>query len=449
MAHSHRGHRGDRARRSARAWRCARGVAGRGLGLGLGPGLGLGLGLGLVLAGCDGRVATGPAPVPEDTVAVVPSPPQEGRAVWISRWDWYDRAQLEALLEDAAGANFNMVYLQVSGRSDAYYRSWILPWAHRPPLFNLGQDPGWDPLGVALEKAHGLGLEVHAWLNALIGWCGSEAIPETMPRHVLLEHPDWVMRSQAGSTVAENCIFLTPGAPGLRRRLGAVVADLAREYPVDGIHLDYIRYPNPDFSYDSLSLAGFEAARLSEPGLDFSDFRRRLVTATVREVRDSLRAVDPALPLSAAVWGVHRNTRGWPNVAAGYDTRFQDSWGWAEEGIVDVLAPMIYWSIKPTFGDRLDFAFLAQDFATGVTDRLVFVGMGVEYPPENFCPGCDVVRQIYSARRAGADGVSIFSGRLLRDAGLWGRLRDGPFQERVPTPGGPGISDFIFGENEI
>jgi uncharacterized lipoprotein YddW (UPF0748 family) len=390
--------------------------------------------LGLAAGACDGPAAVDPAPIPADTIAIVPSPPQEGRAVWITRWDWYDRAQLEALLEDVARANFNMVYLQVRGRGDAYYRSELEPWAHRPPLFVLGQDPGWDPLAAALEKAHGLGLEVHAWLNALIGWCGSEPIPETAPRHVLLEHPDWVMRSETGSTVAENCNFVTPAAPGLRARLGAVAAELARDYPIDGIHLDYIRYPNSGFSYDAISLAAYDTAVDGEPGLDYGEFRRRLVTATVREVRDSLRAVDGALPLSAAVWGVHRNTRGWPNVAAGYDTRFQDSWGWAEAGILDVMAPMIYWSIKPSFGDRLDFAALARDFSEGVTGSLVFIGMGVEHLPDSFCLGCDVIRQIYSARRAGADGVSIFSGRLLRDAGLWDRLREGPFQEVVPIP---------------
>lgn len=379
-----------------------------------------------------------PGPTPTDTVA---SPPQEGRALWVSRWDWYDRPALESMLDQAAGANFNIIYFQVRGRSDAYYQSSLEPWAHRPPAFVLGQDPGWDPLAVALERAHALGLEVHVWLNALIGWCGAEAIPETTPRHVLLEHPEWRMVTETGGTNAEGCTFLTPGAPGVRTHLAAVAADIARRYPVDGVHLDYIRYPNPDFSYDDATLAGFDAEREAEPGLTFGDYRRRLVTRTVAEVRDSMHAVDPSLPLSAAVWGIYRNTRGWANVSTGYDTRFQDAWGWAEAGIVDVIAPMIYWDIEAQYGDRLDFAWLADEVAEGVSGAHVYTGMGVESSGEGFCIGCDVVAQIYRARTAGAEGVSVFSGRLVREAGLWSALRTGPFKEPVPVPAMPWLAD--------
>src|SRR5690554_7465617 len=96
-------------------------------------------------AGCSDDGPSGPAPPPgPEPVEPVPSPPTEMRAVWLSRWDWYDRADLEALVDSVAAANFNAIYLQVRTRSDAYYRSSVEPWAHRPPVFSLGQDPGWD-----------------------------------------------------------------------------------------------------------------------------------------------------------------------------------------------------------------------------------------------------------------------------------------------------------------
>ncbi|NIP83016.1 MAG: family 10 glycosylhydrolase, partial [Gemmatimonadetes bacterium] len=259
-------------------------------------------GVALALAACgeSSTVGPDPGPPPIDTVA---SPDEEARAVWVTRWDWYDRPELEALIDDIARANFNIVYLQVRGRADAYYESGLEPWAHRPPVFQLGRDPGWDPLATALERAHARGLELHVWLNALIGWCTSEPIPEASPPHILVEHPDWVMVSRTGATTADNCAWLTPGQPGVRTRVGAVAADIARRYAVDGVHLDFIRYPNPDFSYDSASEAAFALALETEPALSYDDFRRRLVTATVRETQDSLRAADPTLPLSAAVWG--------------------------------------------------------------------------------------------------------------------------------------------------
>ncbi len=399
-------------------------------------------GLSLAFAACNDPVAPSrePGDEPTDTVA---SPAREARVVWISRFDWYDQAELRELLVAAASANFNIVYFQVRGRADAYYRSNLEPWAHRPPAFTLGSDPGWDPLAVALATAHNHGLELHVWLNALIGWCTSEPIPETTPRHVLLAHASWKMVNQSGQSTAENCTFLTPGDSGVRSWLAAVSADIARRYPIDGVHLDYIRYPDPSFSYDDQTEAAFEEARRTEPGLTYDELRRRLVTATVREVRDSLRAVSRSLPLSAAVWGVYRNARGWTNVSTGFDTRFQDSWGWAAAGIADAIAPMVYWNIKPTYGERLDFAYLADEFARGVTARHVYVGMGVEEGSSGFCLGCDVVRQIYRARRAGATGVSVFSGRLLRENGLWDELRAGPFKQRVPVPAMPWLTTTV------
>jgi uncharacterized lipoprotein YddW (UPF0748 family) len=339
-----------------------------------------------------------------------------------------------ALIDSAASANFNLIYFQARARSDAYYQPGLEPWAHRPPAFVLGRDPGWDPLAVALERAHSRGLQLHVWVNSLIGWCGTEAIPETTPRHILLQHPEWKMVDQNGGTVGENCNSLTPGDPEVRSWLAAVVADIARRYPIDGMHLDYIRYPDRTFSYDSLTLESYDLARLTEASLTWDEHRRRLVTATVREVRDSLTAGRRGLPLSAAVWGIYRNTRGWPGVAPGYDSRFQDSREWLNLGIIDVIVPMIYWPIQTTYGDKLDFAWLADEFAAAPGTGRVYIGMGSEFPADNFCMGCNVVKQIYRARKARADGVSVFSGQTVRYGSLWGAIRSGPFKARVPIP---------------
>lgn len=391
------------------------------------------LAAGLALAGCGSDGVTDPDPKPPTDPDYVASPAVEARAVWVSRYDWSSRADLEALIDSVAGANFNMIYFQARVRSDAYYASSIEPWAQA--LAGLGQDPGWDPLAVALSRARFNGLEVHVWLNALIGWCTSSAIPETTPRHVLLQHPDWVMKTQSGSTTnSENCTFLSPGVPGVRTHLARVSADIVRRYNVDGIHLDYIRYPDATMSYDSQTVASYDAAKVSEPALTYDEHRRRQVTATVREVRDSIRAARPGAALSAAVWGIYQNTAGWSGVSTGYGSRFQDSRLWLQQGLIDAIAPMVYWSVKPTYGERLDFAWLANDFASHAFGRHVYVGMGVSTPPpENFCPGCDVVKQIYATRRAQAQGVAVFRARLMHPQG-WSALRAGPFPTKVPVP---------------
>jgi uncharacterized lipoprotein YddW (UPF0748 family) len=393
------------------------------------------LAIGLLATGCsDGGITPPPGP-PTPPPGVVPSPPQEARALWISRFDWSDEAQLRDLLDRAASANFNIVYVQVRGRADAYYRSRLEPWAHRPPAFVLGRDPGWDPLGVAVQAGRARGLEVHAWINSLVGWCTSESIPETTPRHILLAHPEWRMVSQTGQDFVDNCTWISPGVPAARAHLAAVAADIVRSYDVHGVHLDYIRYPYDSWSYDAASTAAYEQALAAQPSLRYDDFRRRLLDMAVAGVRDSMAAARPAARLSAAVWGVYRNTAGWSGVGAGYDSRLQDSWGWAAAGIVDAVVPMIYWSIKEP-GARLDFGWLADDFAKGVKNRHLYIGMGVYAPSVDaaFCVGCDVVQQIYRARQAGGQGVSVYSAQLVRGANLWDAIRTGPFPAKVPVP---------------
>ena len=81
----------------------------------------------------------------------------------------------------------------------------------------------------------------------------------------------------------------------------------------------------------------------------------------------------------------------------------------------------MYWDIKPTYGERLDFAWLADDHATGIQTP-VFMGMLVEA-----MNGEDLARHIERARMSSAEGVSVFSYTGLDGAGLWQALRDWAF----------------------
>jgi len=365
----------------------------------------------------------------DDSIAftVQPLPPgdslPETRALWVSRFEYASASDLGTIMTQAADAGFNVVYLQVRGRADAFYRSSLEPWAANL-TGTLGKDPGWDPLGVAVEEGGRRGLEVHAWINAFTGWAGSTPPPTSTPLHAFLEHPDWAMVASDGTVMpylSGDSRWLTPGHPGVRTRLAAVAADIVRKYDVGGVHLDFIRYPSTAYSFDAPSLAAWDSARATEPGLDFDEMRRRLVTRAVAEVRDSMKAAAPGAKLSAAVWGIFQNTRGWSGVSTGYGSILQDAREWDRQGLVDALAPMVYWTITPTYGDRLDYAWLADDHAAAVATP-VFVGM--------YVPGMDGValaRHVERARMAGAEGVAVFSYSSLESGGLWTALRQWAF----------------------
>ena len=346
----------------------------------------------------------------------------ETRALWVSRFEYSSPEELAEIMAKAAEAGFNLVYLQVRGRADAFYRSSFEPWAGELTGV-LGRDPGWDPLGTAVEEAESRGLEVHAWINAFTGWAGSTPPLPSEPLHIFLEHPDWVMVSESGAPMpyATGSRWMTPGHPGVRSRLAAVAADISRRYRVGGIHLDFIRYPGPEYSFDEASLRTFDSISGLEPGLGFDEMRRRFVTWAVAEVRDSLKGVGGELELSAAVWGIHQNKLGWSGVSTGYESVLQDARAWDRLGIVDALVPMVYWPLAAEYGGRLDFAYLADEHATSV-DAPVFVGM--------YVPGLDgrgLAQQVERTRMAGAEGFSIFSYSSLEAGSLWGPLRTWAF----------------------
>ncbi|HEV3485145.1 MAG TPA: family 10 glycosylhydrolase, partial [Vicinamibacterales bacterium] len=276
----------------------------------------------------DGGIAAAAAPFGGE-------PRAEGRAIWVNRFEYSSAADIERIIAQAASANFNVVYFQVRGQGDAYYRSNLEPCAIRL-CGTLGNGtPPFDPLEIAIREAHARGIQLHAWLNALTGWASPRAnntaycalLVESRPgspRHMLLAHPEWVMTARDGTPMdcytsqEPEYAYVSPGIAAVRSHLARVAADVVRRYPVDGVHLDRIRYPGPAWSYDEPSLAAFRAryGRTPSGGADpdWNRFRKEQIDATVRAVFDSVTAVRPAVSLSAAVWPIHdRATFGWPS----------------------------------------------------------------------------------------------------------------------------------------
>ncbi len=177
--------------------------------------------------------------------------PREFRAAWVTPIydrgfrDWpskpglspdAQRAELIALLDDAAAIGLNAVILHVRLASDAFYPTKYAPWS---PLLSgqsgLGPSPSYDPLAFAVAAAHARGLQLHAWFNpfraVLPGVPGRPA-----STHVTRQHPDWVVKYGTQT-------WIDPGNPAARKYVLETILDVARRYDVDGIHLDDYFYP--------------------------------------------------------------------------------------------------------------------------------------------------------------------------------------------------------------
>jgi uncharacterized lipoprotein YddW (UPF0748 family) len=356
----------------------------------------------------------------------------EMRGIWITRFAWTTQAQLEAIIDRAAAANFNAVFVQVRAEGDAYYRSAHEPWSRR--LGALGRDPGWDPLQVSIDRAHSHGMELHAYVNVFTAWPTSLAMPvaEGTKPHPLHAHPEWLAVNSSGVNADSEYRWFTAGNPAVRAHVVAVVTDLLANYAVDGLHLDRIRLPGADYSHDAITQAAFDAAKAQNAALTWSLFMRAQVDTMVADIHAALVATRPRAKLSAAVWGIYEPLTGC-STSQGLRDYHQDSLAWLDREIVDAITPMIYWSIED--GACTDWATLARGFIAERGSRQVWAGMHVL--DDGAFDFAQIAARVELARTEGAQGVMLYASTYLDEQpARWSEFvaADAPFFEKSPPP---------------
>jgi uncharacterized lipoprotein YddW (UPF0748 family) len=292
------------------------------------------------------------------TSAVALDPP-EIRALWVDAFHAGIRspAEVNALVDAARQANLNTLFVQVRRRGDALYTRGV-----EPPLDDSAYDPSFDALEAIVEAGHRAGLQVHAWVNAMPAW--RDEPPPKDARHVFNAHgpsaageDNWFTATPSGNLKFPVGYFLDPGHPAAADYLAGIYRDIVRHYAVDGIHFDYIRYPETDerlprgagVGYNPVSLARFHRAtgRAGVPAPDdegWMNWRRTQVTNLVRRISAEARALKPGIKISAALipWGEPpANEKDFEDVAP-MQRVYQDWHAWMRDGLLDLAVPMNY-----------------------------------------------------------------------------------------------------------
>jgi len=338
------------------------------------------------------------------------------RAVWVTRWDYETAGDITHVMDNCSRAGFNTVLFQVRGAGTAFYRSRLEPWADELG----GRDPGYDPLAVACRSAHERGMELHAWVNVMPGYRGKH--PPINPRQLYVARPDWFWHDKYGRRQPLGWYSsINPCYPEVRRYLTDVMREIVVGYPVDGLHLDYIRFPNerspaypdgtvvPDYPRDPRTLALFRRDTGTTPDTDpaaWNAWRTRQVTRLVKDIREMVSRERPNATLSAAVAA---------NMIKAKDHHFQDAPRWLRDGIVDAVFPMNYADSMRLFESQ------ARAWRVAASPRPMITGIMFDKRDP-----ATVLAQIELARRIGGHYAafaynSIFerrddSGRRLRDA---------------------------------
>lgn len=357
------------------------------------------------------------------------APTAEVRALWVTRASLTSPASIASLVDSASASGFNTLLVQVRGRGDAYYASTIEPRADAL----TGQDADFDPLDVVLRLAHAQGLRVHAWIDVNLVSSATEFASSRS--HIVWRHPDWLMvprplaydlahtdvrspeyvgKLARWTRAADDVegLFASPILPDAANHVVRVIDDVVQRYPVDGVHLDYIRYPGPQFDYnlgalqafrqdldaamtpaerrrfDPSSVAALIAATDTYPER-WTGFRRSRLNALVLRIRTVVKKRRPDAILSAAVY---------PDAQEASSVRFQDWSMWVENRWLDVVCPMVYTPDAQTFATQV--ASVRQVAGT----RPVWAGIGAYR-----LSAAQTVDNILTARKLGANGIVLFS----------------------------------------
>lgn len=335
------------------------------------------------------------------------------RGVWIHLFDptLKSVASIEEAVDRVADAGANTIFAQVARRHDAYYASSVLPPTPDPEL-----EPGLDVLDALLAAADRRDVDVHAWIGIAPTWHEVYRDLDAPDGWIASDHgmdapteQRWVTRDIDGSWSD----YLDPALPAVREHVAAVAVEIAERYPVDGIHLDYARYPSERHGYHPVALERFAAdtgrTDIPEPrDAQWSQWRRDQSRDLVAHIRAALDGLDGDITLSAAVitWGAGPTDMSPEAFAA---TRpgteaLQDWPSWTRDGIVDMVVPMNYFRAHDT--DQADWfaqwlAYENELASTSTTAVVPGVGGWLNRP--------DAVTAQIAAAIAAADGAVVYS----------------------------------------
>lgn len=319
------------------------------------------------------------------------------RGVWlatVSRLDWPPlnsvnvssaalriHQQQQALidkLDKLKSLGINTVFFQVKPDGTALWSSKILPWSDML-TGNIGEDPGYDPLQFMLDEAHKRGMKVHAWFNPYRVSVNTKAATAAelnrtlsqQPASVYVLHRDWIRTSG-------DRFVLDPGIPAARDWITSIVAEVVAHYPVDGVQFD-------DYFYtESAGSTLNDSQTFRQYGQGYSnkaDWRRHNTQQLIEQVSRTIKQLKPDVEFGVSPAGVWRNlshdpagsdTRG----AAAYDESFADTRRWVQQGLLDYIAPQVYW---PFARQAARYDVLAKWWAEVVkpTNTRLYIGIAL------------------------------------------------------------------------
>lgn len=323
------------------------------------------------------------------------APKYEVRAVWLTTIggiDWphsyaqsahsaeKQKRELTDILDRLQAAHINTVLIQTRVRGTMIYPSAYEPWDGCLSGFP-GKSPGYDALKFAIDECHKRGMECHAWVVTIpVGkWNGLGC------KLLRNRFPGLIRKIDADG-------YMNPEDTRTGNYLAKICGEITRNYDVDGIHLDYIRYPEN---------WNIKVSR---------DKGRQYITSIVQKIHDAVKQAKPWVKMSCSPIGKYDDlTRYWSHGWNANTKVCQDAQGWLKSGLMDELFPMMY------FRNEQFFPF-ANDWAEQSDGKIVVPGLAIYFldPKEGKWKIGDVTSEMCHLRNLGL-GYAFFRNKFFLD----------------------------------
>ena len=298
-------------------------------------------------------------------------------------------AVIDASIASAKRAGLNVV---MPYAADSSGRSYYPGTFHPESLYGE-----WDALGAYVAAARAAGLQVYPAVPVLI--CGHDA-----PAGILLTHPEWGLRDDKGAGAG----YLSAANPEARAWVVGMLKELVARYTLEGVLLDYLRYPNKPVGLDPIGTAAFLEANpgatctINDRGdTPWQRFKEAQLTALMAEIKAAL----PETTLALYTWG--------PHVASGHyvGQRWAD---WANAGCLDIINVSGY-CYTDNYGDKY-----MEVFRKRLADARALVNLEESNAQFSFCLGVvtshgkikaasEISAYQAAAKESGVEGIAYFT----------------------------------------
>ena len=348
------------------------------------------------------------------------------KCIWVKSDSMKNKETIQDALIFAYEYGFDKVFLQVRFRGDSFYNSNLVAKHNSVKL-------DFDPLKYAIELGHSLGLEIHAWFNTYILW-SSNLKPDDI-NHIYYTNPDWLESNIYGKKDSSidlsmpqsynwEGIYLSPNHPEVNKYLESIFFELIKNYDIDGLHFDYIRFQDDIYGYNDKGRVIFE----EKYGFDPLDIERNIIstkygwayseidsmkgiwnnykieniTSLINSVSNNIDSLNKKIKISAAV-------KADPILSK---KKWSQDWeDWIDREILDFVVVMNYSPDMINFNHNIES--IKQEFEKNQFDKII---MGIAIYNQDFS---NVSDKIYLSYLYNFKGISLFSYDNKKDDIRW------------------------------